>query len=50
VTHSGGKVRMVTHLDIDDAGIAIALDAWRGLAAETTAAETKAKTKEGQGT
>jgi threonine aldolase len=46
VTHSGGKVRMVTHLDIDDAGIAIALDAWRGLAAETTEAETK----EGQGT
>jgi threonine aldolase len=35
VTHSGGKVRMVTHLDIDDAGIGIALDAWRELAAET---------------
>jgi threonine aldolase len=34
VTHSGGKVRMVTHLDIDDAGIGIALDAWRELAAE----------------
>jgi threonine aldolase len=34
VTHSGGKVRMVTHLDIDDTGIGIALDAWRELAAE----------------
>jgi threonine aldolase len=34
VTHSGGKVRMVTHLDVDDAGIGVALDAWRGLAAE----------------
>ena len=29
VTHSGGKVRMVTHLDVDDAGIGVALDAWR---------------------
>jgi threonine aldolase len=42
VTHSGGKVRMVTHLDVDDADIEVALDAWRELAAETT--------KEGQGT
>ena len=33
VTHSGGKVRMVTHLDIDDAGIGLALDGWRELAA-----------------
>ena len=30
VTHSGGKIRMVTHLDVDDAGIGVALDAWRG--------------------
>jgi threonine aldolase len=42
VTHSGGRIRMVTHLDVDDAGIGVALDAWRKLAAETT--------KEGQGT
>ena len=34
VTHSGGKIRMVTHLDVDDAGVGVALDAWRGLAAE----------------
>jgi len=34
-THSAGKVRMVTHLDVDDAGIGVALDAWRDLAAET---------------
>jgi threonine aldolase len=34
VTHSGGKIRMVTHLDVDDAGIGITLDAWRELAAE----------------
>jgi hypothetical protein len=34
VTHSGGKIRMVTHLDVDDAGIGVALDAWRGLSAE----------------
>ena len=33
-THSSGKVRLVTHLDVDDAGIGIALDAWRELAAE----------------
>ena len=33
-THSGGKVRLVTHLDVDDAGIAGALDAWRELATE----------------
>jgi threonine aldolase len=39
VTHSGGKVRMVTHLDVDDAGIGIALDAWRALAAEKTREE-----------
>jgi threonine aldolase len=34
VTHSGGKVRMVTHLDVDDAGIGLALDAWRTLATD----------------
>jgi threonine aldolase len=34
VTHSGGKIRMVTHLDVDDAGMGVALDAWRGLATE----------------
>ena len=34
VTHSGGKVRMVTHLDVDDTGVAAALDAWRELASE----------------
>ena len=33
-THSGGKVRLVTHLDVDDDGIGIALDAWRELAAQ----------------
>jgi threonine aldolase len=33
-THSGGRIRMVTHLDVDDAGIGVALDAWRELAAE----------------
>jgi threonine aldolase len=33
-THSGGKVRLVTHLDVDDAGIGVALDAWRELAAD----------------
>src|SRR5919109_580401 len=32
-THSSGKIRLVTHLDVDDAGIGIALDAWRDLAA-----------------
>jgi threonine aldolase len=34
VTHSGGKIRMVTHLDVDDTGVAAALDAWRALASE----------------
>lgn len=46
VTHSGGMIRMVTHLDIDDTGIGVALDAWRELTAETTSREAK----EGQGT
>jgi threonine aldolase len=32
VTHSGGKVRMVTHVDVDDEGVATALDAWRSIA------------------
>ena len=32
-THSAGVVRLVTHLDIDDDGIGIALEAWRELAA-----------------
>ena len=30
-THAGGKVRMVTHVDVDDDGVAFALDAWRSL-------------------
>jgi threonine aldolase len=34
VTHSGGRIRMVTHLDVDDAGIGVALDAWRALGAD----------------
>jgi threonine aldolase len=29
-----GKVRMVTHLDVDDEGIGVALDAWRTVAAD----------------
>jgi threonine aldolase len=32
-THSAGKVRLVTHLDVDDDGIGVALDAWRAVAA-----------------
>jgi threonine aldolase len=32
VTHGGGRIRMVTHLDIDDDGVAVALDAWRSIA------------------
>ena len=36
VTHSGGKIRMVTHLDVDDTGVAVALDSWRELASERT--------------
>jgi threonine aldolase len=39
VTHSGGKVRMVTHLDVDDTSIETALDAWRALAADRTEEE-----------
>ena len=31
-THTGGKVRMVTHADVDDDGVAAALDAWRSIA------------------
>jgi threonine aldolase len=31
-THSGGMVRLVTHLGVDDAGIGAALDAWRSIA------------------
>ncbi len=32
-THATGKVRMVTHVDVDDAGVTFALDAWRAVAA-----------------
>jgi hypothetical protein len=31
--HVAGKVRMVTHVDVDDDGVAFALDAWRTVAA-----------------
>jgi threonine aldolase len=41
VTHSGGRIRMVTHLDVDDADIGLALDAWRSIAEE---AETRGRT------
>jgi threonine aldolase len=33
-THAGGKVRMVTHVDVDDDGLDAALDAWRTIAKE----------------
>ncbi len=33
-THAAGKVRLVTHLDVDDEGIGVALDAWRSIAAD----------------
>jgi threonine aldolase len=33
-THSAGKVRLVTHLDVDDEGVGVALDAWRSIAAD----------------
>lgn len=31
-THSAGKVRLVTHVDIDDADVVSAIDAWRSVA------------------
>jgi threonine aldolase len=31
-THTAGKVRMVTHLDIDDDDVELVLDGWRSLA------------------
>ena len=31
-TFVSGKVRMVTHVDVDDDGLALALDAWRTIA------------------
>jgi threonine aldolase len=34
-TFVSGKVRMVTHVDVDDEGLAFALDAWRSVAADT---------------
>jgi threonine aldolase len=33
-TFVSGKVRMVTHVDVDDDGLALALEAWRSIAAE----------------
>ena len=33
-THSAGMVRLVTHLDVDDAAIGVALDAWRSVVAD----------------
>ena len=32
VTHGAGKVRMVTHVDVSDDGVAVALDAWASVA------------------
>jgi threonine aldolase len=32
VTHGAGKIRMVTHVDVGDDGVAFALDAWRTVA------------------
>ena len=37
-THTGTHVRMVTHADIDDEGVATALDAWSGLARHAASA------------
>jgi threonine aldolase len=34
-TFVSGKVRMVTHVDVDDDGLAFALDAWRSVATDT---------------
>lgn len=31
-THAAGKVRLVTHVDVDDDGVRFALDAWRSIA------------------
>ena len=41
-TFVSGKVRMVTHVDVDDDGLALALDAWRTIAetVPTTTEET----------
>ncbi len=33
-TFVSGKVRMVTHVDVDDEGLTFALDAWRSIAAD----------------
>ncbi|MGZ5296732.1 MAG: threonine aldolase family protein [Actinomycetota bacterium] len=34
VTYVSGKVRMVTHVDVDDDGLSFALDAWRAVATD----------------
>ena len=38
-THSAGEVRLVTHLDVDDEGVGVALDAWRSVADGAAARE-----------
>ena len=43
-TFVSGKVRMVTHVDVDDDGLALALDAWRTIA--QTVPRTMPKTTE----
>jgi len=43
-TFVSGKVRMVTHVDVDDDGLALALDAWRTIA--ETLPRTMSKTTE----
>jgi threonine aldolase len=35
VTHGSHALRMVTHIDVDDDGVAFALDAWRAIAQES---------------
>jgi threonine aldolase len=42
VTHGGGKIRLVTHVDVDDEAVAFALEAWRAIASEVGPAPRRA--------
>jgi threonine aldolase len=47
VTHTGSRVRLVTHLDVSDEGVGRALDAWAALGASASSGAS-AGAKEGR--
>ena len=47
VTHGDGKVRMVTHVDVSDEGVEVALDGWASIAQAASSSGRRDAVKEG---